>query len=177
MTELVFTPTEIEISDIYVHPITLKKFIPVMNFDITIPSPFIYQREPLNYDSRYIDSVIDHLYFRLKEKWLYKSSQFKDLLKYFVVTESNGKGRVRVRTNQPLMAPEDYSKYRKYILRYIEKYFLSKKLVKKTLEKYVKRNRVNWFDLVNHSDLLKLVFAKQLKNVIKKVRDNIEYGK
>jgi len=55
---------------------------------------------------------------------------------------------------------------RKYIFRYVEKVFITKKFIDKILRQYVNTTHIKWYDLFNNTDAIKDFFAYKLKKLI-----------
>uniref|UniRef100_A0A6C0LT96 Uncharacterized protein n=1 Tax=viral metagenome TaxID=1070528 RepID=A0A6C0LT96_9ZZZZ len=148
-------------------PITGKWIMPTLTFNPRIVTPY-FEVDYLNEDPVYKARVIDHIHTRLTEKWLYADPIFRKLLKYFKIEKKNDKGEVSLITD--LEKTSDINKFekedRRYIFKYIEKYFISEHFVNKILRAYVSSHHVKWYDLFNNSDRIKELFYKKLKNRI-----------
>lgn len=168
MSGFVITPTNIDyFENILRDPISGRLTIPFLTFNTNYLNPFYSDLDPLNEDPSYHKSVIDHFYLRLKEKWLYKEPIFRSLLKYFKVEKDGDEGKVSL-ISDPDKAAEnkDNEQYRKYILKYIEKYFITKHLISKILKEYVATTHIKWYDLFHNTSTLKDLFAHKLKKLI-----------
>jgi len=168
MTSFVITPTNIDYLDsLFRDPITGKWVIPILTFNPMIPNPYFQDIDPLNNDPRYQKRVVDNIYMRLTEKWLYKEPRFRSLLKYFVVEKSGNKGTVSLITNPDKASEAKVNEDdRKHIFKYIEKYFITERFVRKVLKEYVTVTHVKWYDLFNNTDTLKDLFGHKLKKLI-----------
>lgn len=160
---LINSPTSISIIE--------KRFIDPITGIWTLPTyQFTYEDpHPLNRDKDYVKSVIKHFKTRLIEKWLYNDPIFRKLLKFFRVKENkDGKGG-QVTLISDIDHPEKTStniQHKKVIFDYICEFFINKEFVKKTLNKYVKTSKVNWFDLFTDSANLKQMFYVTLRRLI-----------
>lgn len=169
MSEFIMTPTNIDfLEQIFRNPVTGKWAIPILTFNTNYFSPFSNDIDPLNDDLQYRQRVVDNFYLRLTEKWLYKDANFRKLLKYFKVEKNGEKGTVQL-----ISDPEKVSDIsgmsevdRKYVLNYIEKYFITRHFVEKILKQFIKRTKAKWYDLFNNTDILKELFAHKLKKLI-----------
>ena len=140
-----------------------------MTFNTRFVNPFFGELDTLNEDPRYQDKVIDHFYTRLTEKWLYKEPIYRSLLKYFTVEKSGEKGTVSLISNPDKVTKTDApveKVNRRYIFKYIEKYFVTKKFVSRVLKEYVAVTHIKWYDLYNNTDTLKELLAHKLKKLI-----------
>lgn len=162
----VSTPQNIDIvQTIYRDPVTGQLIFPILSFDTKFNNPLYYDIDPLNNDPYYHNRLIEHIYLRLTEKWLYKDADFKKLLKYFNVEVNGNKGTVSLIANPDELVKTNEDK-KKYIFRYIEKVFISKKFVAKVIKQYVATTHIKWYDLLANTDSLKELFAHKLKKVI-----------
>ncbi|XWV26171.1 hypothetical protein QJ857_gp0907 [Tupanvirus soda lake] len=168
MTEFVITPTNVDfLESIFRNPITGRWTIPILTFNTAYINPFYGEVDPLNNDPKYQKRVIDHFYLRLTEKWLYKDPTFRKLLKYFRIERSADEAKVSLVSNiDDVSSANVDDKDRKYVYRYIEKVFITKRFVEKVLKQYVKTTRIKWYDLFHNTDILKELFAHKLKKLI-----------
>ena len=167
MSEFIMTPTNVDfLESIFRNPITGRWTIPLLTFNTNYISPFYGEIDPLNEDPRYQKSVVDHFYFRLTEKWLYKDSAFRRLAKYFKVERSGNKGTVELVSDPDQVSDEVKSEDRKYVFKYIEKYFITRRFVEKVLRQYVAATHIKWYDLFHNTDILKDLFTHKLKKLI-----------
>lgn len=168
MTDFIMTPTNIDyLESIFRDPITGKWSIPILTFNLLHRNPFYYDVDPLNNDPKYRKSVVNHLYTRLTEKWLYKEPVFKKLLKYFKIDKTGETGKVSLIEDPD--KPVDIKineEYKNFIFKYIEKVFITKHFINKILKEYVKTTRIKWYDLYNNTSTLKDLFAHKLKKLI-----------
>lgn len=167
MTEFVITPTNIDYLDsILRNPVTGRWTIPVISFNVKT-NPLFGDIDPLNDDPKYQKKIIDNIHTRLTEKWLYKSPSFRKLLKYFNATKKGDEIKVSIIPNINSLNTSEFDKNtRKYVFRYIEKIFITKKLVNKILRSYVAAKHIKWYDLLHNTDTLKDLFAHKLKKLI-----------
>ena len=168
MTEFIMTPTNIDLLDsVFRNPYTNKWVIPVLTFNTNYVNPYYGEIDPLNNDPKYQREVVNHFYTRLTEKWLYKEPVFRNLLKFFRIETKNNEGKVYLISDlDNVTKTNDNDKYRKYIYKYIEKYFIKKRFIDKILRRYVKLTHIKWYDLYNNTDALKKLFAHKLKKLI-----------
>ena len=140
MSDFIMTPTNIDyLETIFRDPITGRWSIPLLTFNLSNRNPFYFDIDPLNDDPNYRRNVVNHFYTRLTEKWLYKAPIFKKLLKYFKVEKNGETGKVSLIDDPDKTVDiKINNEYKNYIFRYIEKVFITKKLVNKILKEYVK---------------------------------------
>ena len=170
MSDFIVTPTNIDfLESIFRNPLTGRWTIPILTFNTAFMNPYYGEVDPLNEDPRYQKSVIDHIYMRLKEKWLYKSYVFEKLLKYFKIEQNGEEGKVQLVLNPKGVDTSLNEKYKKHIFKYIEQYFITKHFVSKVIKQYVRTTHIKWYDLLNNTDTLKDLFAHKLKKLIKSV--------
>jgi hypothetical protein len=164
----ILSPTNIEDYDwIFKNPRTDVWTIPVLTFNSSLLSPYVYEIDPLNNDINYQSRTIDYFLTKLTEKWLHKKQFYNPLLKYFTVTKSGDKGTVTLISNPEKisdkeMTGDDY----KYVLMYIEKFFLKRRFVEKSLRTYINASHMKWYDLYSNSDIVKKLFRHKLKKLI-----------
>jgi hypothetical protein len=176
MSTLLITPTNIDDYDwIFKNPVSGKWTIPVLEFNPLIFNPFYLEIDPLNVDPRYQNRTIDYFHTKLTEKWLYRDPMFRSLLKYFHVTKKGDKGTVTLISDPEKVSKEKLTEdEEKYIFKYIEKFFITKRFVEKVLREYVAVAHVKWYDLYSNSDTLKDLFRHKLKKIIVKTIYSIE---
>lgn len=167
MNNFIVTPTNIDyLESIFKNNVTGRWEIPVMTFNPIILNPFLSEIDPLNEDKRYHERVINYFYTKLTEKWLYKDAGFRKLLKYFNVEKA---GENSIITLKRRVEKDDKSVdeiTRKYIFKYIEKYFITERLIRKILTNYVAVTHIKWYDLFSNQDAIKELFAHRLKKLI-----------
>lgn len=166
MSNFIITPTNVDyLESIFRDPITGQWTIPIFTYNTAI---LPYQEfDYVNDDPKYQKRVINNLYIRLVEKWLYKDYEFKKLLKYFKVDNSGDELKVSLATDlDNLVKPNIDKKDEKYIFRYIEKIFITKRFIAKILKRYVATTRIKWYDLYHNTSLLKELIAHKLKKLI-----------
>jgi hypothetical protein len=168
MSTFIITPTNVDyLESILKDPITGRWTIPVLTYNPRIINPYFGEIDPLNEDPRYHDKVINYFYTKLTEKWLFKEPIFRKLLKYFKVEKTADQGTVSLVKSLDKLSettPDEIS--RKYILKYIEKYFITERFVRKILKEYVAVSHIKWYDLFNNTDTLKELFVHKLKKLI-----------
>lgn len=168
MSTFLITPTNIDDYDwIFKNPITNKWTIPIMNFNPFIANPYLYELDPLNNDAKYQNKTIDYFETKLTEKWLHRKSFYGGLLKYFVIKKKGDKGSITLISNpdkisESNISDDDY----KHVLRYIEKFFITRRFVEKVLREYVRVSHIKWYDLYSNTDTLKNLFRHKLKKLI-----------
>ena len=165
MAQIYYTPTNIDyIRDVIYDPMLRTYTIPIMSYDTTSNFP---NSDPVNEDPLYQKRVINNLFLRFREKWLYKDPEFRILLKYFNFERSNGKIRISIINNindKNTKLPDD--KTRKYIFRYIENVFVTKKFFEKSIRQFVKITNLKWYNLFDASDIIKAMLARKMKRLI-----------
>lgn len=173
MSEFFITPTNVDfLKSIFRNPVTGKWTIPILTFNTVYPNPFYKDIDPLNDDPNYQKSVINYIYIKLTERWLYQDPVFRKLLRYFDVTKNGTEGQIALIEDIDSIKESDIEtnelrdKYRKYIFKYIEKYFITKNFVGKVLKEYIRRTHTKWYDIFNNTDVIKDLFAYKLKKSI-----------
>ena len=168
MSEFIITPTNVDfLESIFRNPITGRWTIPILTFNTKYINPYYGEIDPLNEDPKYQKRVVEHFYMRLTEKWLYKNPIFKSLLKYFRIEKNGEEGKVSLVPNMDSVSRSNVDeKDRKYVYRYIEKIFITKKFVDRVLRQYVKTTHIKWYDLFHNTDTIKDLFAHKLKKLI-----------
>lgn len=159
------TPSNIDLVDqLFRDPVTGLWHVPVWTFKIG------EQQQPVDYvnqDPKYQERVIKHVYTRLVEKWLYGSVEFRKLLKYFDAKKTKGECEVKMISDPDKTTSSKIdSEMRKCVYSYIEKVFINKRFVEKTLRRYVKATRIKWYDLFYSSSQLKELFAHKIEKQI-----------
>lgn len=168
MSDFLITPTNVDfLESIFKNPITGRWNIPILTFNTKYINPYFGEVDPLNEDPVYQKSVVDHFYMRLTEKWLYKASAFRKLLKYFRVEKNGEEGKVSMIADPDKISetPID-EQYHKHVFKYIEKFFITKRLIDRILRQYIGTTHIKWYDLFHNTDTLKDLFAHKLKKLI-----------
>ena len=166
MAEFIVTPTQFDyIKTIIRNPNTGFYSLPELSFNIS--NPYWKLNDPVNDDPKYQKTVVKHFYTRLVEKWLYRDPEFRQLTKYFVATRKDDNVKVSLVNNIDNLSNTNIDPVEiKYILKYVEKVFVTRKLVESSLRQYVRLTNIKWYDLFNASDILKELFAHKLKKLI-----------
>jgi len=128
-------------------------------------------------DYRMQDRMINFYYAKLIDKWLYNSSNFSKLAKYFNVSRSGDAINVELINNREAVNKTYRSLKRdefKRIFNYIEKFIASRDFVTKVLKKYVTHANVSWYNLPYNSDNIKNLILHALKKKIIKLVRKIE---
>jgi hypothetical protein len=166
MSSLILTPTSIDYLDYVVKDyVTGKLYFPTLTFNTMYNAPFYVERDPLNNDSSYHRDIIATFYLRLVDKWLYNDREFEKLCRFFSVDVNDKEGKVELNKKVDKETEID-EKHKKYVLRYIEKYFISRKFVEKVIRQYVKKTNIKWYDLLSNSILVREYIAHKLKKLI-----------
>lgn len=170
MSNFIITPSNPDLLNLLVRdPITGLWTIPIMTFNIKTINPYYGEIDPLNEDPKYQNNVVKHFYMRLIEKWLYKDFLFRNLLKYFKTERNGDEVKVTLIPNLDNLSSTDVDKAtRKFIFRYIEKVFITKKFVDKALRQYVNTDpkRIKWYDFFNNTGTLKELLSRKLEKLI-----------
>src|SRR5579872_1404936 len=167
MSSFLISPTNLDyLGFLYRDPITGKWTVPILTFNTNIIDP-MRTPDPLNEDPEYRERVIENIYVRLTEKWLYSYASFRSLFKYFHLEKSGAKGTVTLISNPDKVSTQTISEPDgKFIIQYIEKYFATKKFVSKVLKEYISTTHVKWYDIFNNIPTLKDLFVHKLKKQI-----------
>jgi hypothetical protein len=148
------------------YKITQRWDIPVLVYSPYIVRPY-GNLAIINDNKKYRRRVVNYYYTSLTEKWLHGKKCFRKLFRYFMVS-----GDEKHRNVTLVSRMEDVGKYKitdtdeKYILKYIEKHLLSKKLIKQILNDYVMLTKVNWYDLLHNKDTIMKLFCHVLKKIM-----------
>jgi hypothetical protein len=128
-------------------------------------------------DYRMQDRMINYYHAKLIDKWLYNSSKFEKLAKFFNLTHDKKTINVELinkRTNlnkeYKTLSSDDF----KQIFRYIEVFIASQDFVAKVLRKYVIHANVSWYNLPYNSDNIKNLMVHALKKKILKLIKKVE---
>ncbi len=145
-------------------PITNLWILPSQTFNLVSP----YDYEPLDQDSNYRKNIVSTVFTQFKERWLYKESIYRKLMKYFKVTGDDDKKTVSVISKVGKSSVVDYPD-QKYVLKYIEKMFVTKKLVRKSIQDYMKRSKIKWYDVLVNKEAIKEAIYRRLRKIIGKI--------
>lgn len=169
MGDFIMTPTNIDLFDnLFRNPVTGQWSIPILTFNTAYNNPYYTIADPLSDDPAYQKRVIENLYMRLTEKWLYKAPVFRKLLKYFKIDKNGEEGVVKLISRLSDASEDNVDmNYKKYVFQYIEKHFITKRFVRKVLEKYIYNTKLKWYDLFHNTSTVKELFAHKLKKFIR----------
>lgn len=162
------------VESVFLDPKTGNWTVPVLKYSI-LPNhgPLYLRSDPLNHDKEYQNKVITYFYLKLTEKWLYRDDRYKTLHKYFEVKPEDNNGQVRL-VNQNKINPIRLSENEhKAVIRYIETYFVTERFVKKILKEIVAKYHLKWYDLVENNQIVKDLFFKNIKGLIKMAIANL----
>lgn len=182
MASFTLTPTNIEDYNwILKNPITGEWTIPILNFDPTVLNPYITDADLVNADVEYQRRTVDYFYAKLTEKWLYKPSFYKPLLKFFTIDKSTPKGTVTLVHNLEKVSKntdkdtnaDDYM----YILKYLEKYIIKRRFVEKSLRSYIRVTCTKWYDLYTIGSEVRDLFRHKLKKLLINMIHNSDESK
>ncbi|QGR53994.1 hypothetical protein [Moumouvirus maliensis] len=167
MDTFILTPTNSKYLDFMLKdPITGNLIAPIMNFNLDNLNPFQTDLYFLNSDYKYQEKITNYIYTSLTEKWLYKEKVFSDLLKYFKVTKHKTYGTVCLINKFPDEINTNINnKYKNFIFKYIEKFFITPNFVQKVLQKYVENSGIKWYDICSNKNIIKALFAHKLKKI------------
>ena len=176
MTSFILSPSNIQDYEwIFFNPVEDTFISPVLSFDLEISNPYAFEIDPLNNDVRYQNRTIDFFHITLTEKWLHKKSFYESLLKYFNVGRNASK--IEVSLIEDPSKPSDPSAFKaddyKFVLKFIEKYFITRRFVEKSLKSYIHKYRSRWYDLYANGDSIKKFMRHKLKKTIIKTIHSI----
>ena len=169
MQSLILSPSIVEDYEwIFFDPAKKSWISPILSFDIDILNPYSQEVQRLNYDIRYQTRTIDYFNTILTEKWLHKKSFYEKLLPYFEVSRNDKKVDVKlIEDISKLSDPSAFqSNDHKFILKFIEKYFITRRFVEKCIKSYVHSYKCTWYDLYENGDSVKKYIRHKLKKVI-----------
>lgn len=170
MFDLLLTPTNPSfLPYLMKDPITNQWVMPTYVFNVKYPNPFFSEVDPLQTDPKYQKKIIDNIYTRLCEKWLYNDSEFKKLLRYFKVDIDSDQAKITllIPTDPENTPIETFDpKYNNHVFKYIEKYFITIGFVDKTLRQYISSSNTKWYDIFYNIDTIKEILATKLKKLI-----------
>lgn len=130
---------------------------------------------PSDRNRRYQKQVLQDIYFRLGFKWLDNSHHFRPLLKYFVVEKDGDNLVVRPVTSlEEAKGNKVRQEERKYVFRFIESVFVTKKTVRRSAEAVLQQYGLHWYDLLSNSRLVKKELAKNMEKLIVKTVKRLE---
>lgn len=170
MFDLLLTPTNPSfLPYLMKDPITNRWVMPTYVFNVNYPNPYYSEIDPLQTDPKYHKKIISNIYTRLCEKWLYNDTEFKKLLRYFKVDIDDNQAKITLLLpadpeNIPVQKYDEI--YNNHVFKYIEKYFITKGFVDKTLRQYIASSGTKWYDIFYNIDTIKELLAKKLKKLI-----------
>ena len=141
---------------------------PLYSFDLEVKNPFRVIAPSLNTDKRYIKLVTNNIYTMITEKWLYDDDRFGTLLPYFRVNISNDSSVGQI-TFDPAPDRDAIKKARKYtnhVFNYIEKFFISRKIIYHILKNFINDYNLNWYDIFYNVDDFISYAVENLRSII-----------
>lgn len=119
--------------------------------------------ENLNADPRIQKRIAKNLYYKVLDNWLY--DDLSDILNYFRVRD----GRVELINTQaeydPLSVEKEPIEQTEKKIDFIEKFFFTREMMRKLLQRYIRETGINWIDLPKHTYFIKqLVKDKIMRN-------------
>lgn len=135
-----------------------------VRFDYSQPLVGIYQ--DLNTDPYAIAQIVNYFHKLTLDKWLF--GELIDIINYFKI---DGKGNVDIITSMKSYESKAYKKYSvsdmEKIVDFIEKYFLSKRVIKKVLAKYVAESGTEWVKLPRNKYFIRQLVSNKIMKLIK----------
>ena len=138
----------------------------VASINLSYSRPVFSVYSDLNVDPDVQHRVIKFVQMKTLDHWLYRD--LAPLLGYFKVDSS---GKVSVITKKedynPKSIKDDSDKNIELKIDYIEENFLTKKTVKKILERYVSDTNGEWVKIPKRPEVIKILMGEKLKKIIK----------
>ena len=152
-------------------PILIKTtdYVPLANnlytnnlYNINKPIPISFY-ENLNADPRIHTRMAKYFYYKLLDDWLY--DDLSDILDNFSITN----GVVDVSASATLDRNTDNIEKK---IDFIQRFFFTKKDMKKLLHKYVRETGTNWYQLPQNSYFIKKIIERKIMSNIKRARES-----
>jgi hypothetical protein len=146
------------------NPFITNSVIPNIGLSPIVPAfPNVVTYQDVNNDRHLKAQVLEYFYNKLLNNWL--KYHFIDL--YYMITISNGKAMLikninDIENNKKNERAENDIKYE-----YLIDNYLSHKDVYRLLSKFRKMNNLNWWELKQHSDEVRLFIHHKVKQYIK----------
>lgn len=135
------------------------------NFNYSKPLYGVYQ--DLNTDPYTINQIVNYFHKLALDKWLF--GELIDIINYFKI---DSKGNVDLINSMKDYEAKAYKKYSvrdmEKIVDFIESYFLSKRIVKKVLSKYVAESGTQWVKLPKNRYFIRQLVSNKIMKLIKK---------
>jgi hypothetical protein len=155
-------PSQIITQQLYVDP--FKPITSTIDYSYTKPLFGIYQ--DLNNDSYTVDRVTKYFHNLTLDKWLF--NELSDILNYFVI---DAKGYVDLVPSMSEYKSDNVNKFSKRdmerIVDFIEKFFLTLSVTRRTLDKFVKESNVRWVDLPHSKFFVRQVIGEKIMKLIR----------
>lgn len=132
----------------------------------TVP---VVQSENLNYNDDARKRTIKYFYYKIIQKWFYNDIGLKKILCFISNNDFNSlvKSIDEYKKNKETKINE---KKQKKKIKFLTKYFITKKLVDHILNKFSKKYNIQWIHMHRNQYKIKEFFAKQLyKKMIKEI--------
>jgi len=143
---------------------TNSPLVPSINYSYSQPAAGFYENINMNPETQ--KKITKYVQMKALDKWL--PGDMIDILNYFKV-DSNGKVDVIDNLNdyRPIASTNDTKQILEKKIDFIEEFFLTPRIVRKILEKFIKKTGIEWIKIPKNSFYVKEVIANKLKNMIK----------
>jgi len=119
----------------------------------------------INVDYKVQDRVVNYFYYKLLDKYLYED--LIDILNYFIIQNGEVKLISKLSDYKSDNYEKDTSKDIEKKVDYIGEHIFTKKMMREILSMIVNENVISWVDLHKHSQIIKELVRKKIKNNIK----------
>lgn len=135
-----------------------------VRFDYSRPIFGFY--EDLNYNKDIIKRMVKYAHLKALDEWLMED--LVDILNYFVVKGNKVDLINKLSDYKPDTVHKESIKTLEKKVDFIEKYFLSRRVMHKLVKKFIQESGYNYVDLPHRQDQLKRFINDKLLNMIKK---------
>ena len=166
VTSTYYSPT----SDV-IYSVTSPTYIdptkPVItSIDYTYSTPLVGVYQDLNVDPYTIKQIVKYFHNLALDKWLFED--LVDIINYFKIDNN---GRVDLINSMKDYDPARFQKYStkdmEKIVDFIEKYFLSERVMKRILSRYVMETGTQWVKLPKSKYFIRQLISQKMMKLIK----------
>lgn len=131
------------------------------SLDMTLMRPTLAFYRDYNDDPKARKMIVNLYHYKFLDKWL--KEDYSDLFDYFDIVD----GRVNLR--KPTEHKKKLNEQEiENITDYIEKFFLTKSVTKRQLERIIKEAMINWIKLPQNESIIKKTLYHKLKSLLRR---------
>lgn len=180
-TEFVYSPgpnSVITTNTLYTNP--FNPIVSTVNYTYNKPSFGLFQDiatfnipfQGLNADPLSINKITEYFYKLTLDKWLYED--LSDILNYFTIDSAGNPDLIKSFNDYKSDNSKNFTKKdKKKIIEFIETYFLTLSVTRRTLDKYVKESGSSWVSLPHTKFYIRQLIGEKIMKLIRSALNTI----